>query len=173
MVKAAAAEATIVDEYDLQPGELTKEKFAEQAKVKSFRSIENWVRDGLIAAKKVRRRNPQTGVVALMSIYMQDDVDKFLAEKNANHAPTGGAGQALERSEKSADMQMQALAFIANAVGGGMDPNRKPFIPIAQAAEEYDLSVPGIHHLIDDGTIKKFSGKNGKSMVSRRQIESL
>lgn len=175
MAKTAAAKAEVVDEYDLATGEVTKEQFVDQMPdVKTFRTIENWVRDGLITQVKLRRRDPVTGKVRSMPIFMQDDIDKLKEERNKAEVTRTAKPGALAMVAGQASPEMHALAFIARAVGGGgLDPDREPFIPIAQAAEEYKLSVPGILQLAEAKLIIIISGKNGKHMVSRRQLENI
>jgi len=179
MAKTAAAAAEIIDEYSLKENELTKEQVADRAAV-SLRAVEIWKSKGLLPAQKVRRRitDPNTGkpVIKQVLIFMADDVEKFMADRDAPvEIPTVDrptAGTALAAREKRDDLSLMLMHSMAQATGLLPNP-RKPFIPIAEAAAEYELSVPGIHALIDDGEIKAFSGPHGKKMVSRRQIESL
>jgi hypothetical protein len=176
---AAAAEAEVIDAYTLLPNELTKEQVAEKAGV-SLRAVEKWKAEGKLRAHKTRKRipDPNTGkpVIKQVLIFMQDDVETFFQERDAPAEPAmadrASAETALAARGKTQDLQMALIAGIARSTGL-LPSDRKPFIPIALAAAEYDLSVSGIKQLIDSNTLDAFPGPHGKVMVSRRQIESL
>lgn len=174
MAKTAAAkkrteETHVMDEYDLQPGELTKSMTADKLSC-SIRKVEMLKADGKLAAEKKTRRID--GVVKPNQlIFMESDVDEYKAkEAEGVKVPTH------ERSlpavvERTVDNQNQGLAMLAHAMGLG--PKKDPFLEIDAAAVEYNLSVAGLKQLVKDEVLTRYSGKNGKTMLSRRQIENL
>lgn len=160
--------------FDLQPGEMTKDMVAKHSG-NSLRAVELWKAAGKLPAEKKRRRvTDKNGnqVVKEVLIFMRNDVDALLnADKKIPVVDRATPEMAMTVTEKMAESNMQAIAVLGHALGLGQ--KRDPFITVKEAATEYHLSALGIHKMILDGTLKRFPGPNGLTMVSRRQIESL
>jgi hypothetical protein len=71
--------AVTVDDYDLKPGELTKEMVADRAGV-TIRAVEIWKHEGKLPARKERRRI--NGVVRKQLVFQETDVDVFIGAAN-------------------------------------------------------------------------------------------
>lgn len=174
---AKAEEGHVLDEYDLQPGEMTKEQVADKARV-TLRAVEIWKKEGKLPARKVRRRitTSDTGkeVIKQVLIFMQDDVEKFLAEKDAAvEIPTidRPSPETAIAARGNTDFQTAAMTYVVRKLSGEDEP--PAFLTIDQATEIYGLSPAEWHRLVNNGDLRRFSGKNGRTMLSRRQIESL
>ncbi len=180
-----------LDDYDLQPGELTKEMVADMAQV-TPRAVEMWKAQGKLPAVKVRRRivDTKTGqaIVRKQLIFKAGDVESFLREQDAPvQLPSVVTETAALATHDDVEMVNAAQMFMmekmaqigesfqkaAAQLSGAAGPERKPFISIKEAADEYDLSVAGIKHLIAEGVIRALPGKNGKQLVSRNELERL
>lgn len=172
---AQAAEAQIVDEYDLQPGEMTKEQFAGEMNV-GFRSVENWVRDKMVTQHKLRRRDPESSKIRLMPIFMRDDVDEFKKTRDAETVREAkpGAG-AMTTTKGQGDFQNLALTYIVKKLedGDAGTARRDPFIPTEMVVKEYGICEAELHRLESEKLLRRFAGEHGKAKWSRRQIEAL
>ena len=171
-----------LDEYDLQPNELTKEQFAEKAQV-SLRNIEIWKKAGKIQAKKVRRR--VDGIVRSQLIFDVADVEKFLSGANEP--------QILPKIERDVTEiqktnENENHNFNSSQMFGFMNfmqnlpkilptaapmENAQPFLNVKDAAEFTHLSESCLRQLVADETLTKFTGKHGETMISRKQLLNL
>lgn len=167
---AKTAKAHILDEFDLQPGEMTKEMVRQRLGC-SVRKVEMLKADGKLAAEKKTRRID--GVVKPNQlIFREEDVEKYIHDEanKSTKIPTIES-QAMEIVRPTAEIQTQAIAMLGRALGVG--PRKDPFLEVDAAAEEYNLSVAGIKGMIKTGALTRYPGKNGRTMISRRQIENL
>ncbi|HEX8639112.1 MAG TPA: hypothetical protein VF692_13675, partial [Pyrinomonadaceae bacterium] len=101
-----------LDEYDLQPGEMTKEQAADSAKV-SIRAIEKWIASGQLAAEKTRRRI--AGAVRPTTILKAADVEKLIKGKNETVQRPTIERETSEQSEQTglqADSPQFAVDFM-------------------------------------------------------------
>ena len=176
---AAAAAVEIQDEYSLQPGELTKEMVAAKAGV-SLRAVEKWKAEGKVSAAKKRRRVGDDPNPRPVLIFDEDAVEGFLKERDEptqfpviDRASTSTALAARE-DQPATEMMMAVTGAALQALqNGGPQQKPSPFLSLDDAVTEYGLSPIEFHRLIDADLLRKFAGRNGKLMLSRRQIEAL
>ena len=170
-----------LDEYDLRPDEMTKEQFADKAGV-GLRAVEIWKKQGKIQAQKLRRR--VDGVVRQQLIFTTGDVEEFLSksneavnlpkvEKEFNQLEKTNDGENFGNSQMFANQFMNMFAHTLqnpNLLPGKEEP---PFMTVKEAAEFSHLSESCLRQLAADGTLTKFTGKHGETMISRKQLLNL
>jgi hypothetical protein len=187
---AKAETAKQLDEYDLQPDELTKEMLADKAGV-SIRTVEIWKKEGKLPAQKIRRRID--GVVRKTTIFKTADAEKFLTGENAaTEFPKVEKQQtAMQETNKGEnDFFAASQMFVAENLGkfaesmnnfteqfktNQLPPaqTEKPFLNVKEAADFSGLSESCIRQLVKDEALKKFTGKHGETVVSRKQLINL
>lgn len=172
--KRAAVEATIVDEFDFQPGELSQEDVIKRLGFKGVRSVQELTAEGRLPMIKKRRRS-SNGDLRSRPVYMADDVEKLKAEIEAGTEPDRASANALvpARGKIGGDAQAMFMAMLDRVVPGENAGARATFLSVEDAAAEYELSPAGIKQMIADKVLTRYPGKNGRAMVSRRQIENL
>ena len=180
-----------LDEYDLQPDELTKEQFADKAGV-SLRNIEIWKKAGKIPAQKLRRR--VNDVVRSQLIFKSEDVEKFLSGANeaVNLPKVEKENKSLEKTNtgEQSDFLNASQMFVAESLGKFADSmnnftenmtkqlpvavtDAKPFLNIKEAAEFSEISESCLRGLVKDAVLTKFTGKHGEVLISRKQLLNL
>lgn len=181
--QAEANEQTELDEYSLKSDELTKEQFADKAGV-SVRNVEIWKKDGKLPAQKLRRRID--GVVRTTTIFKLADVDEFLNKKNeATQFPVVERNNMLAKTSENDFSQqfvfetLNKFADSMNNLASNITPPQlppvaeKPFLNVKEAAEFSGLSESCIRQLVKTEQLTKFTGKNGETVISRKQLLSL
>ena len=177
-----------LDEYDLRPDELTKEQFADKAGV-SVRNIEIWKKAGKIAAQKLRRR--VNDVVRSQLIFKAADVEEFLKDENkAVNLPKVEKTESNQLEKTKTNEQGEFLntsqMFVAEKLGQfadamntftkqlpGATTDAKPFLTVKEAALEFHLSESCLRGLVKDGVLTKLTGKNGETIISKKQLLNL
>jgi hypothetical protein len=166
--KAKTAEAHIVDEFDLQPDEMTRTEVMEKGGVATTKSVQNWMKSGL-KFQRLRRRDAKDGKIRLTPIFMRPDVDEFLASRD-DKASAPVKTNALVRPETVAPL----VAIKAMFEHAGLIPQqRKAFIETSEVVAEYGLCANELWRLEQDEMLRRFAGPHGRSLWSRREIEAL
>ena len=74
---------------------------------------------------------------------------------------------------------LQSQEELKQLVGKQLNPapaeivEPKKFLTVEEAADEFGLSKSYLKRLVDEKTLTKHPGKNGKTMISRRELELL
>jgi hypothetical protein len=170
MGKSAAVKAQIVDEFDLQQDELLKEQVKELGGVKSDKAVENWMKEGL-PFQKLRRRG-KDGQVRIQSVFMRDEVEKFLADKAEQPQQSG----AMVVGGQRVDPMQLMMAVLDKAMPAKVD-RADLFITTEQVLKDYPLSRGTLNRLAKEGVLRRFSHskkpKGWEYLWSRKQIENL
>ena len=174
-----------LDEYDLQPDELTKEQFAEKAGV-SIRNIEIWKASGKLPSEKIRRRI--NGTVRKTTIFKVADVEKFLAGENIKvNFPNVEKTKTTEQSEENINSQAFAFNFMEgmNQLAQMMQTKKsiltelsgKIFIGIDELAQFTGIAKSRLEIAIKEAeekeVLRHFTGERGKSVYRCDELDLL
>lgn len=171
------------DEYTLQPDERTKEQVAETLQC-STRNIEILKKAGKLEAQKLRRR--VDGIVRSQLIFKTADIEKYKKEIDApvNLPKVEKMESGLQETKQSENQKFPSSSpdfanRFFNMMTQSMQTNllpakdEPPFLTVKEAAEFSHLSESCLRHLVNDGTLGKFTGTKGETMISRKQLLNL
>ncbi|MGI8642409.1 MAG: hypothetical protein ACR2MG_20970 [Pyrinomonadaceae bacterium] len=182
-----------LDEYTLQPDELTKEQFAEKAQV-TIRAVEIWKAAGKLPSQKLRRRID--GTVRKTTIFKTADVEEFLkAENSKGNIPKVENTTSMQKTNtgEQNDFLNASQMFVAENLGkfadsmnnlteslvrqlpvpGAPPADAKPFLNIREASEFSEISESCLRQMVKDAALTKFTGKHGEVLISRKQLLNL
>jgi hypothetical protein len=186
-----AEEHAAGDEYDLKPGEMTKEMVADKAQV-TLRAVEMWKKEGKLPARKERRRIKGTETIRKQLIFLEKDVDEFLNGENVpTHVPTiaksdGNNNQALQTAVDT-DKLFNLFGAMFQEMNNQPRLSRleqlsgKLFLDIDQASEVSGISKAKLTAAIHEAEnaedpqsrLQRFSGDHGRAVWRTRDIEML
>ncbi len=177
-----------LDEYELQPDEITIEQFAEKASV-STRAVQKWLTARLISYELKNKRNPKDGAIREIRIFKTADVDEFLnnrskgklspkLDKVMREEPTNNNEHSqvpmfspdaafgfLEKLAAQLQPKQSVLTQLSNKIFIGLD-ELALYSGIAKARLE-----PAIKQALEKGTLQHFTGERGKSVYKCVELD--
>lgn len=176
-----------LDEYTMQPDEMTKEQVAEKSGGVSVRAVEKWIKAGKIEAQTVSRRG-KDGIIRETTIIKVEAFNEFKENKGkAIKRPVIDTNESEHTELMSSSQpfgQQNALQF-AQILSQVMQPRKqslaeltgKLHLDLDEFAEVSGLAKEYLKRAITgataDGRVRNFPGKNGKTVYRTDELEML
>lgn len=177
-----------LDDYSLQPDEMTIEQFATTAKV-TPRAVQKWLTAKLINYELLNRRSPKNQIVSEIRVFKAADVHEFL-ENRKKGKPSYKVDKvmieepnALTQNQNSAFSPDAAFNFLKELATQMQPPKTsvltqlsgKIFISLDELAQYSGIAkarlAPAIKEAVSKDILQHFTGERGKSVYKCEQLD--